>query len=63
MLISKGMAKYDSERKTERDRLLLEYRKANPDASLAEIGRLFNISKQRVSEILLKEAKEKATTG
>ena len=54
------MARYDSVRKTERNRLLLEYRKANPEASLAEIGRLFNISKQRVSEILQKEGNKVA---
>ena len=46
------MVRYDSVRKTERNQLLLEYRKGHPNASLAEIGQLFNISKQRVSEIL-----------
>lgn len=57
------MAKYDSVRKTERNQLLLKYREEHPDASLAEIGRLFNISKQRVSEILKKEENKVATAN
>ena len=45
------MAKYDSMRKLERNRLLVEYREKHPEASWAEIGELFKISGQRAWEI------------
>jgi len=54
------MAKYDSMRKVERNRLLVEYRQDHPDASLSEIGEVFNISYQRVWEILKQEEKKQA---
>jgi len=47
------MAKYDSMRKLERNKALLEYRQAHPEASLSEIGKIFGgISKQRVLELI-----------
>jgi len=57
------MAKYDSLRKTNRNKALLEYRKTHPEASLAEIGEVFGISAQRVWELLkILEKNEKAAT-
>lgn len=46
------MAKYDSLRKLERNKALIAYRKAHPDASNKEIGEVFGISKGRVSQLL-----------
>lgn len=54
------MAKYDSNRKIHRNKLLVEYVQQNPELSLQEVGMVFNISRQRVSEILQRE-KNKAT--
>ena len=52
------MAKYDSLRKLKRNRMLVEYCQAHPEASLSEIGQLFNISHQRVWELLKLEGKK-----
>lgn len=52
------MAKYDTMRKLERNRMLLEYREKHPDLSLREIGRLFNITPQRVWGIIQGENKK-----
>jgi predicted transcriptional regulator len=46
------MAKYDSIRKNARNQLLILYQQGHPDASLKEIGAMFNISPQRVWEII-----------
>jgi len=46
------MARYDKKRKTQRDLEVLKYRSNNPDASLEEIGAVFGVSKQRISQIL-----------
>lgn len=46
------MAKYDSLRKLERNRLLREFKEAHPELSLREIGEVFNISESRVWRIL-----------
>lgn len=46
------MARYDSMRKLERNKMLREYAKAHPELSLKEIGRAFNISESRVWRIL-----------
>ena len=51
------MARYDSMRKLERNRLLVEYREKHPEASWPEIGELFNISGQRAWEIYKNERK------
>ncbi|MBA7558403.1 hypothetical protein ES708_00006 [subsurface metagenome] len=55
------MAKYDSVRKLERNRLLVEYRGKHPEASWAEIGGLFKISGQRAWEICNIEKNKQAT--
>ncbi len=46
------MDRYDKLRKKARNQLLEQYAENNPDASLSEIGLVFNVSKQRVSELL-----------
>ena len=46
------MARYDSLRKLQRNKMLKEYAIAHPDLSLKEIGKLFNISESRVCRIL-----------
>jgi len=47
------MAKYDKNRKTERNRALVEYWQAHPETSYTEIGQIFSgISKQRVFQII-----------
>ena len=56
------MAKYDGLRRLERNRLLKEYRQANPELSLKEIGKVFGICESRVWHILhgnSKKAKSK----
>lgn len=55
------MAKYDSLRKLERNRLLREYTEAHPELSLKEIGKVFNISESRVWRILYGNKKKKLT--
>jgi len=54
-----AMAKYDSLRKLERNRLIKEYREANPDLSLKEISKVFGIHESRVWRILNNSKKEK----
>ena len=56
------MAKYDSMRKLERNRLLVEYRDKHPEMSWAEIGKLFNISSQRAWEIYNNDRKNNQAT-
>jgi len=46
--------------KKRRNRELIAYRKNHPDLSLAEIGEIFGITKQRVSEILKRHGGENA---
>ena len=46
------MAKYDSLRKLERNKTLKKYQEENPDLSLKEIGKVFNICESRVWRIL-----------
>ena len=53
------MAKYDSLRKLNRNKALIEYRRSHPEASLAEIAEVFGISTQRVWEILKNEEKNR----
>lgn len=43
---------YAKLRKTERNRMLVQFVEEHPNLTLEEIGRVFNISKQRVSELL-----------
>ncbi|MBU0778018.1 hypothetical protein KKF82_07150 [Patescibacteria group bacterium] len=54
------MARYDSMRKLERNRILVEYREKHPETSWAEIGELFNISAQRAWEIYTSVKNRKA---
>ena len=56
------MAKYDSLRKIERNRMLREYAGSHPELSLKEIGRVFNISESRVWRILKGGKKHAART-
>ena len=44
--------RYDALRKTARNIQLIKFRENNPDLSLREIGRFFNISRVRVYQIL-----------
>lgn len=52
------MDKYDKLRKRERNQWIEQYVRDHPNATLADVGAIFNISRQRVWEIL-KLAKEK----
>ena len=54
---------YAKLRKTERNRMLVRFVEEHPNLTLEEIGRVFNISKQRVWELLQIERlkNEKAT--
>ena len=52
------MDRYEKLRHTDRNKLLEEYAKTHPEASLKDIGKVFKISKQRVGE-LLKIARER----
>jgi len=47
--------KYDTLRKLKRNKMLVEYAKANPELSQKEIGEIFGITASRVSRILSKE--------
>ncbi len=53
------MAKYEANTKVERNRMLFEYRQAHPELSLQEIGDVFEISRERVRQIILKEARRR----
>jgi len=57
------MAKYDSLRKLERNRMLREYAGAHPELSLKEIGRMFRISESRVWRILHDKSKDPEIIG
>jgi len=48
------MARYDSNTKTQRNQALVDYAGAHPDLAMKEIALVFNISKQRVFQILSK---------
>lgn len=47
--------KYDSLRKIRRNKALYQYFHTHPEMSLAEVGKIFNMSRQRVWEILKNE--------
>jgi len=55
------MARYDTMRKLERNRALVEYRNQHPEMSWAEIGAQFEVTCQRAWEICKNETKKKAT--
>jgi predicted transcriptional regulator len=46
------MAKYDAMRKLERNIALIQYYKEHPEMSLREIAKIFNITPQRVWELI-----------
>ena len=46
--------RYDPKRKTARDDQLVEFVASHPDWSYDEVGKQFNISRARVSSILIK---------
>jgi hypothetical protein len=58
--IPSNMKKYDSMRKLERNRALVEYREKHPNASLHEIGEAFNVSRERARQIIQAEKKKAA---
>lgn len=41
----------ESQRKAERNSLLVEFRDTNPDKSFAEVAKVFSISRQRAHQI------------
>ena len=47
--------KYDSMRKIERNRLISTWYEEQPDRKLREIGEIFNLSRQRVLQIVKRE--------
>ena len=57
------MARYDRMRKLERNKLLRKYQQEHPDASMREIGQVFNISPQRVHQLLKNSQKRKLPVG
>lgn len=52
------MAKWDGKRKLKRNKLLLEYYVAHPELSLREIGEIFEVSAQRVWQLVRGEEKK-----
>jgi len=57
------MAKYDSMRKLERNKMLREFAEAHPELSNKEIGRSFDISESRVWRVLHGNKNKEATGG
>ena len=53
--------RYAGQRKTARNEALHKYAQEHPDVTYEEIGKQFNISKQRVSELIKNEEKKKTT--
>jgi len=52
------MAKYDKVTKTKRNQQLREYALKHTELSQEEIGEIFRISRQRVSQILKRRGKD-----
>ncbi len=46
--------KYDGLRKPDRDKAVIRYARKHPELSQQEVGRIFNVCQQRVSQILNK---------
>ena len=46
------MSRYDSLRKTERDRVIQKYADEHPDMSHEEIAKNFKLSRSRITQIL-----------
>ncbi|MHB8084380.1 MAG: hypothetical protein ACYDHZ_00945 [Dehalococcoidia bacterium] len=53
------MAKYDSIRKTERNRELYELHLATPELSYAELGKRYDITGSRAHEIIQNEERRR----
>jgi len=49
--------KYESNTKVERNKAVIDFAKNHPDYALAEIAQVFNISRQRVFQILKRRPK------
>jgi len=47
-----------SHKKEERNRIIVEYLRANPKANLTKVGQMFSITKQRVSKIRVDASKQ-----
>ncbi|MCK9435732.1 MAG: hypothetical protein M0Q12_00825 [Synergistaceae bacterium] len=45
------MARYDSLRKMDRNKLLYDYRNKHPELAWREVGEVFGISRQRAMEL------------
>jgi len=54
------MARYDSLRKLQRNKDMVDYRAAHPEESLQEIADIFHVSRERV-RMILKAAKVNTT--
>lgn len=52
------MAKYDSMRKLERNRMLYQYHLSHPELSYKEVGAAFNVTAQRAYKIEKAEKKK-----
>jgi predicted DNA-binding protein YlxM (UPF0122 family) len=52
------MARYDSLRKQERNRLIVATHKEHPDYSLAEIAVIFGVTRQRIWQLIQQEKKQ-----
>ena len=57
------MAKYDKLRKPDRDKAVIRYAKKHPNLSQEEVGRIFNVCQQRVSQILNKGRRDGKAEG
>ena len=53
------MDRYESQRKSGRNEALCKYRSEHPEMTLAEIGREFNISRQRVWKLTQGNSRKK----
>lgn len=53
--------KYDATRKSKRNEAIREYARAHPEMAQAEIARMWNISRQRVWQILNPSGKKEAS--
>jgi hypothetical protein len=49
------MARYDTQRKVERNSALYEYKQQHPEASWREVGRAFGVTRQRAQQIYRRE--------
>ena len=57
------MARYDSVRKINRNKMIIQFREDNPELSLKEIAESFNVSRQRVFQILKRYGNDSKKVG